>query len=121
MWKLIVLTLNAALDWPKFSSALLSCVTPDRVLIVDSSSTADTANLARAAGFNVCSIPLSALNHGGTQQLATELLPDAEILVHLTQDAILQGPAELANLLAAFDDGSVAAAYGRQLPRLGAG
>lgn len=121
MWKLIVLTLNAALDWPKFSSALLSCATPDRVLIVDSSSTDETANLARAAGFNVCSIPLSQFNHGGTRQLATELLPDAEILVYLTQDAILQGPAELANLLAAFDDGSVAAAYGRQLPRLGAG
>src|SRR5262249_8461604 len=38
----------------------------------------------------------------------------------LTQDAILRDSNALARLLAAFDDDSVAAAYGRQLPRPGA-
>jgi rhamnosyltransferase len=121
MREIIVPTLNAALDWPRFSSALLTCVTPHEVLIVDSSSTDETANLARAAGFKVCSIPLTEFNHGGTRQFAAELSSDAEILVYLTQDAILHGPEELTNLLAAFNDRSVAAAYGRQLPRIGAG
>jgi rhamnosyltransferase len=48
------------------------------------------------------------------------MLPGAEILVYMTQDAVLAGPDALANLLAAFDDPQVAAACGRQLPRPGA-
>jgi rhamnosyltransferase len=118
MRAIIVPTLNAALDWSRFSSALLTCATPDEVLIVDSSSTDETANLALAAGFKVYSIPRTDFNHGGTRQFAAELSSDAEILVYLTQDAILYGPEELTNLLGAFDDRSVAAAYGRQFPRI---
>jgi len=121
MRKIIVPTLNAALDWPRFSLALLTCAAPNEVLIVDSSSTDETVNLALAAGFKVRSIRLSEFNHGGTRQFAAELSSDAEILVYLTQDVILHGPEELTSLLAAFDDPSVAAAYGRQLPRAGAG
>jgi rhamnosyltransferase len=121
MRAIIVPTLNAALDWPRFSSALLTCATPNEVLIVDSSSTDETASFALAAGFKVHSIPLAEFNHGGTRQSAAELLSDAEILVYLTQDAILHSPEELTKLLAAFDDRSVAATYGRQLPRIGAG
>jgi rhamnosyltransferase len=120
MRKLIIPTLNAASDWQRFSSALLACATPDEVLIVDSSSTDDTVTLAHSAGFSVCSIPLAEFNHGGTRQFAAEVLPNSEILVYLTQDAILHGPEDLTNLVAAFDDPLVAAAYGRQLPRIGA-
>jgi rhamnosyltransferase len=119
MRSIIIPTLNAASDWPKFSSALLTCVNPHEVLVVDSSSSDGTAELARAAGFMVHSIPRAEFNHGSTRQLAAELLPQ-EILVYLTQDAILQGSAAVDNLLHAFDDPLVAAAYGRQLPRLGA-
>src|SRR5258708_27034286 len=103
MREIIVPTLNAALDWPRFSSALLTCVAPDEVLIVDSSSTDETANLARAAGFKVCSIPLKEFSHGGTRQFAAELSSDAGILFYLSQDAILHGPEQLTNLLAAID------------------
>ncbi len=60
-------------------------------------------------------------NHGGTRQLAAEAASDAEILVYLTQDAILEGPEALEKLAAAFQDPQVGAAYGRQLPRRGAG
>jgi rhamnosyltransferase len=120
MKKLIVPTLNAAADWARFSSALLDCAAPGEVLIVDSSSTDGTADLARAAGFQVHSIPGIEFNHGGTRQLAAEMLTGTEILVYLTQDAILQGPTSVNSLLKAFDDDSVAAAYGRQLPRIGA-
>jgi rhamnosyltransferase len=120
MRKVIIPTLNAALDWPRFSSALLACVSPHDVLIVDSSSTDGTAELARTAGFTVCSVSRGEFNHGSTRQFAAELLPHAEILVYLTQDAILRGPIAVENLLREFDDPSVAAAYGRQLPRTGA-
>jgi rhamnosyltransferase len=119
-WSVIVPTLNAEQDWPAFSPALLACVQPDQVLIVDSSSNDQTVDLAREAGFRVHSISRAEFNHGATRQLAADLLPDAEILIFLTQDAVLEGADALQNLLKAFDDPEVAAAFGRQLPRPGA-
>jgi rhamnosyltransferase len=120
MLKVIVPTLNAAQDWSFFAPALLACVTPEQVLIVDSESTDGTVNLARAAGFQVHSVARAKFNHGGTRQMAAEMLLDAEFLVYMTQDAILAGPDALENLLAVFDDPQVGAACGRQLPRSGA-
>ncbi|MBW4028358.1 glycosyltransferase [Acidipila rosea] len=118
---IIVPTLNAAPDWPRFAPALLACARPQDVLVIDSSSTDGTADLARAAGFRVHTIAREDFSHGRTRQLAAELLPEAEILVYLTQDAILTSPDAIHKLIASFDDPSVAAAYGRQLPRPGAG
>jgi rhamnosyltransferase len=120
MRKLIVPTLNAALDWPKFSSALLTCAASDEVLIVDSSSIDGTGDLARAMGLRVHTILRAEFDHGGTRQLAVELLPDVEFLVFLTQDAVIADPAAIRNLLKAFDDPTVAVAFGRQVPRVGA-
>jgi len=121
MLKVVVPTLNAAADWTRFASALLRCVRPDQVLIVDSESTDGTAQLALEAGFTVYSIAREEFNHGQTRQRAALMLPDAAILVYMTQDAILTGPDELKKMLATFDDTRVAAAYGRQLPRSQAG
>jgi rhamnosyltransferase len=117
----IVPTLNAASDWPRFAPALLACVPPERVLIVDSESTDGTPVLARAAGFGFVGIARRDFNHGGTRQWAIQFAGDAEILIFLTQDAVLADPHAVAKLLAAFRDPAVAAAYGRQLPRPGAG
>ncbi|WP_158944645.1 glycosyltransferase family 2 protein [Granulicella sp. S190] len=113
----VVPTLNAANDWPRLTSLLVGSIAADRVLILDSSSTDQTANLAAAAGFRVHAIPRSEFNHGGTRQLAVELLPDAEILVFLTQDVGLAQSDAISLLLQAFVDPAVAAAFGRQLPR----
>jgi rhamnosyltransferase len=120
MFKVIVPTLNAAKDWPMFARSLLGSVVPDQVLIIDSESTDDTVSLAARAGFQVCSTPRSEFNHGGTRQRTVEMFPDAEILVFLTQDAVLEGDGALASLLTPFTDRTVGAAYGRQLPRPGA-
>jgi rhamnosyltransferase len=121
VWTVIVPTLNAEEDWPAFSRALLACAQPHQVLIIDSSSTDRTVELAQQSGFRVHSISRAEFNHGGTRQLGAELLPDSDLLVYLTQDAVLDGPDALSNLLRAFEDPSVAAAYGRQHPRAGAG
>jgi rhamnosyltransferase len=120
MLNVIVPTLNAAKDWPLFAPALLACVRPEQVLIVDSESTDDTVELARAAGFHLCSVARAKFNHGGTRQMAAEMLPNAKILVYMTQDAVLADPDALTKLLAVFDDPDVGAACGRQLPRPGA-
>jgi rhamnosyltransferase len=45
---------------------------------------------------------------------------DSEVVVFLTQDAVLSAPDSLEKLIASFVDPEVGAAYGRQLPRSGA-
>jgi len=120
MVEVIVPTLNAAREWPRFASALRSCVRPEQVLVVDSESNDGTPALAQTEGFQVHSVSRSAFNHGGTRQLGAAMRPNAEILVYMTQDAVLTGPDCVANLVAAFDDRQVAAACGRQLPSPGA-
>lgn len=114
---IVVPTLDAALDWPHLSRLGEGGVPPEHVLIVDSSSSDGTPELARTAGFRVHTIARDQFNHGGTRQLAAELLPGAEILVLLTQDTVLLDGDAIKKLLNAFTDPNVAAAFGRQLPR----
>jgi rhamnosyltransferase len=116
----VVPTLNASKDWPRFAPPLLNSVSADRVLILDSTSTDGTPDLARAAKFRVHTIARADFNHGGTRQLAIQLMPDAEIFIFLTQDSILTDSKAICRLLEAFSDAGVAAAIGRQLPRPGA-
>ena len=49
--------------------------------------------------------------------MGAELAEGADILVYLTQDAAPHGTDAFQNLLRAFDDAEIGAAYGRQLPR----
>ncbi len=121
MIRVVIPTLNAASQWTTFVHALSECVNAEEVLIVDSSSTDGTPELARAAGFRVHSIERSHFSHGGTRQLAVELLPEAEILVFLTQDAIPADRESIRNLVDRFEDPTIGVVYGRQLPKPGAG
>jgi rhamnosyltransferase len=116
----VVLTLDGAVDWPRFVSALIANVPIDIVLIIDSCSTDGTTDLAASVGFRIHAIARADFNHGGTRQLAAELLSDSDVLVFLTQDAILSDPDAIHTLLKAFEDSGVGAAFGRQLPRAGA-
>src|SRR6185437_8246919 len=77
--------------------------------------------LAEANGFKVQTIEASRFDHGGTRQQAADRASEAEIVVYLTQDAILAHSEALRNLLSAFDNPSIGAAFGRQLPRPNAG
>jgi rhamnosyltransferase len=90
-------------------------------LIIDSGSSDGTDESARRYGYEVLSITPDKFDHGGTRQMAAELLQDCDILVYLTQDAVLAGPNAVTLLVGAFDDPCVGAAYGRQLPRQKAG
>ncbi|HEY4381127.1 MAG TPA: glycosyltransferase [Acidobacteriaceae bacterium] len=118
----VVPTCNARKYWKAFSDGLrLQGLPANQVLIVDSSSDDGTRELAQAEGYSVLRIERQDFNHGGTRQLALNSVPWANIVVYLTQDAVLATPDSLDRLLSAFEDPSVAAAYGRQLPRHGAG
>jgi rhamnosyltransferase len=118
---IVIPTCNAARDWTPLSTGLrLQGLPASQILIIDSSSTDGTSDLATAEGYRVIRIDRRNFNHGGTRHLAIELVPWATIIVYLTQDAVLATADSLDRLLAAFKDPTVAAAYGRQLPRLAA-
>jgi rhamnosyltransferase len=119
---LIVPTLNAGNLWEAWLNAFAQqTLKPDFLLVIDSSSSDDTVALAREKGFDVRLIPKPEFNHGGTRQFGINQLSNADIIVFLTQDALLTNVDAIERLVAAFDDKSVGAAYGRQLPHLKAG
>jgi len=72
-------------------------------------------------GYDVLRITKETFDHGGTRQMAAERLAGFEVLIYLTQDAVLASPTSLAELVAPFANPKVGVAYGRQLPRQGAG
>lgn len=119
---LIVPTLNAGPLWQRWLAALeVQTRRPDFLLAIDSSSSDDTPALAKRHGFDVQVIARSEFNHGATRQWGVGLMPHADIVLFLTQDALLANPHAIERLLEAFADARVGAAYGRQLPHLHAG
>jgi rhamnosyltransferase len=110
-------TLNAAAIARPFIAALTaqSFSDIDR-LVIDSASDDNTVSMFTAAGFRVHQISRGSFNHGATRQLAVELSPEDEIIIFMTQDAILADNFSLQRLVDAFADPLVGVAYGRQLP-----
>jgi rhamnosyltransferase len=85
--------------------------------VIDSASDDGAAEAAQAAGLVVHRIDRADFNHGTTRQQAVEqFAAHADVVVFLTQDAVLADPMALQYLVSALDDSQVAAAYGRQLP-----
>lgn len=95
---------------------------PKRVLVIDSSSTDKTVELARQFNCEVKVIEKSQFNHGGTRQLAVEELQnDSEFIMFITQDVLLYDVNTFANILTMISTSpNMGAAYGRQLPHKGA-
>lgn len=115
---LIVPTLNPGSGWNSWLAGLRKqAVQPQFVLVVDSSSDPGQMTIPEQCGFELISIPRQAFNHGATRQYAFESIPaPVDILVYMTQDAVLTDEMGLAHLLSAFENPAIAAAYGRQLP-----
>lgn len=106
-----VLTLNAKNDLPFLLPPLLRY----RVLVVDSSSTDGTPEIAQEMGAEVLSIPRSSFNHGLTRELARKTL-GTPIVAMLTQDAYAE-EGSLPKLVAPLLEGKASLAYGRQIPK----
>ena len=131
----IVPTYNPGREaWAKWVQALqLQNCKPMQVVVVDSGSTDGSLELSEQAGFTVLHTKAQDFNHGATRQWALNQgflnpqpnpangatpIPSSppDFIVFLTQDAILANLNALEELLQAFQDSQVAAAYGRQLP-----
>lgn len=110
-------TFNAGAAFRKFCE-MLQCQTADirQILIIDSSSTDNTAIIAKEAGFTVKVIEHKNFGHGKTRQMALEMA-DTEIVCFLTQDALLADQASIETLINFLQqDALLGAVYGRQLP-----
>src|SRR3990167_1391790 len=119
---LVILTLNASsYILPLFNSIAQQTRQPDRILVIDSSSSDNTIALLRAyptAQTHI--ISQQAFDHDGTRQLATELI-DADIYIFMTQDALPATPTTFENIIQALLSSShIGCAYGKQLPHAGA-
>jgi rhamnosyltransferase len=86
-------------------------------LVVDSASTDGMELCELPIDWRLLRIAVKDFNHGGTRNMALHQIPSGtEIVVFMTQDALLASPDALQLLLSSFDDPSVACAFGRQLP-----
>lgn len=115
---LIVPVLNPGPTWTLWLAAYAAqTVKPYQALLLDSESTDGYTALANVYGFETLQIPRRQFNHGATRQLGvSQLVQDCDVVILMTQDAILARPDALESLVRAFEDPSVSAAYGRQLP-----
>ncbi len=89
-----------------------------RIIVIDSSSTDNSGEVARQNGFELYVIPSIDFNHGKTRNYGISLVKDdADYVIFLTQDALLEGTDSITNLVSFLaSDPKLAAAYGRQLP-----
>ena len=109
----IVPTYNpGALAWADWAVALKNqnCK-PMQVIVVDSGSTDGSVDISQQAGYTVLHVHAKDFNHGGTRQWALDQglqnasqlgQPKPDLVVYLTQDAVLVHPNSLQELLSSF-------------------
>lgn len=93
---------------------------PFEVIVVDSGSTDGTLQVLKRYPLRLVQIPPEDFHHARTRNLAASLA-QGQTLVFLGGDAIPASNDWLKQLVAPLTDPRVAAAYGRQVPREGAG
>lgn len=117
--KVIIPTYNAGENFKEVLNMLLkqSIVEKEDILIVDSSSTDCTQQMVKEAGIDMIVIPKSDFGHGKTRKMATEKAGDVDIVIFMTQDALLYDEFGIENLCNYFNqDEKISAVYGRQVP-----
>jgi rhamnosyltransferase len=110
-------TRNPGLLWAGWCAAVGMQKTAVYGLIVDSSSDDRTDFTSLPEGFRCVQIDSADFNHGGTRNLALSHFPTGtDVVLYMTQDALLSGPHAISRLVSVFANSSVACVYGKQLP-----
>ncbi|MCD6419939.1 MAG: glycosyltransferase family 2 protein [Synergistetes bacterium] len=117
MISIIIPTYNASKCLKELLEALeqqtMKC---EEIIIIDSSSTDDTIEIAKSFGAKVITIPKQEFDHGGTRTKAAKFA-GGKILIYLTQDALPYNKYAIENIIKPFyKDEKIGAAYGRQIP-----
>jgi rhamnosyltransferase len=116
----IIPTLNASRNFPDCIQNLNTQTYPPlEIIVIDSSSTDLTQQLALEKGCQLEVIPRAEFDHGGTRNKAASLAR-GDIAVFMTQDAVPDDQFFLERLIAPLLDGRASASYARQLPKANA-
>ncbi len=112
---LIIPTYNAQHYLPALLEKLKEQTVEFELVIIDSTSSDNTAQIVQKYADRFITIPKSEFDHGGTRTKAAQIA-SGEIIVFLTQDALPQDTHTIENIVKVFDDPLIGAAYGRQIP-----
>jgi len=115
----VILTYNAKHHLPHCLKFLSQSPLKPRILVIDSSSTDGTIELARHLGIETIVIPQKEFNHGTTRERARNHLK-TDIICMLTQDAYVTDKDTLSHLVAPIIEKKASITYARQVPHDGA-
>lgn len=116
----VIPTYNGRADLARLLDSLRTQTVQFDIFVIDSSSKDGSYELAKERVDDVTLISPEEFNHGGTRQLMVDKYAGYDVYVFLTQDAYLDDPNALANIIAPFVNPAVGAVCGRQLPHVDA-
>lgn len=118
MYTVIIPTFNASERLPLLLGSLKrQSIKPGEIIIIDSSSTDNTLDIAKSHNAKTITIEQSQFNHGRTRTLAAKQAK-GDILIYFTQDAMPYNSHALEEIIKPLEsDPKIAAVYGRQLAR----
>lgn len=118
MISIIIPTYNASKYILKLLERIKSQSVKDiEIIVIDSSSTDGTSDIARSYGVKVISILKKNFDHGGTRNLAGKMAR-GEYLVYLSQDALPSNKYSVEKLVTPlYKNLDISATYGRQIPQ----
>ena len=116
MVNIVIPTLNAQDYLEDLLPSLKTQSIQSYQIIVDSSSTDDSSEIATQHGVRILTIARNNFNHGKTRNFGI-FHAKSEIVVLLTQDALLADEYCLENLVKPLQDPQIVASFGRQVPR----
>ena len=114
---IVILTLNAGDEFKKTLKGIYSqSFNNFEVIIIDSSSTDNTLEIAKKYPVKIHKIKREDFGHGKTRNLGANLAK-GKYVVFLTQDAIPADKYWLSELISSFDNKKVVGAFSRQLAK----
>jgi len=112
---LVIPTINSGLLLDKVLEPLEKSLLKFQLLIIDSSSTDKTVNIAKEYNAKIIVIPQSDFNHGATREYARQQLK-TDFIIYLTQDAIPINSDLISHLIKPLiEKSNIAVSYGRQI------
>lgn len=115
MISVIIPILGAGKELRDLLAKLRTQTVQSEIIIVDSSSTDEAHLIAASFGARLMKVKKGEFDHGGTRTLAAEEAR-GDIVIFLTQDVLPFDDRSIENLVRPFEDETVGAVYGRQLP-----